>query len=85
MLDYAIEHQEAIDTVTQCRDLGLQNFKLNDEQWAIAEQLRGVLKVSHGPGNIRTTHGLTFVYVDSKGCNTIFLPLDTYYSDGSHR
>ncbi|KAG2744007.1 hypothetical protein P692DRAFT_20704388, partial [Suillus brevipes Sb2] len=23
MLDYAIEHQEAIDTVTQCRDLGL--------------------------------------------------------------
>ncbi|KAG2744008.1 hypothetical protein P692DRAFT_20675584, partial [Suillus brevipes Sb2] len=23
----------------------LQNFKLNDEQWAIAEQLRGVLKI----------------------------------------
>ncbi|KAG1887418.1 uncharacterized protein F5891DRAFT_967254, partial [Suillus fuscotomentosus] len=44
MLDYAIEHQEAVDIVTQRRDLGLRKFELNDEEWAIAKQLRGVLK-----------------------------------------
>ncbi|KAG2335776.1 hypothetical protein BDR05DRAFT_833811, partial [Suillus weaverae] len=27
------------------RDLGLQKFELNDEEWAIAEQLRSVLKI----------------------------------------
>ncbi|KAG2144435.1 uncharacterized protein EDB93DRAFT_1087674, partial [Suillus bovinus] len=44
MLEYAIEHWEAIDTVTQRRDLGLRKFELNDEEWAIAKQLRSVLK-----------------------------------------
>ncbi|KAG1812698.1 hypothetical protein EV424DRAFT_1326917 [Suillus variegatus] len=46
MLDYAIEHREAVDIVTQRRDLGLRKFELNDEEWAIAEQLRGVLKAT---------------------------------------
>lgn len=80
MLDYAIEHREAVDIVTQRRDLGLRKFELNDDEWAIAEQLRGVLKVS--TGYIRTTHSLILVYVDSKGRNTIFLLLDT---QSSHR
>ena len=52
--------REAVDTVTQRQDLGLQKFELNDEEWAIAKQLRSVLKVS--TGKIRTTHGLTIVW-----------------------
>jgi len=45
MLEYAIEHQEAIDIVTQHWDLGLQKFELIDDEWMIVEQLRDVLKV----------------------------------------
>jgi hypothetical protein len=45
MLEYAIEHREAIDIVTQRRDLGLRKFELIDDEWMIVEQLRDVLKV----------------------------------------
>ncbi|KAG1742793.1 uncharacterized protein EDB91DRAFT_1007049, partial [Suillus paluster] len=62
MLDYAIEHREAIDIVTQRQDLGLWKFELNNEEWAIAKQLRGVLKIlkdatlffSHSTPNLAT-------------------------------
>ncbi|KAJ8585006.1 hypothetical protein M405DRAFT_685010, partial [Rhizopogon salebrosus TDB-379] len=45
MLNYALEHREAVDAVTQRRDLGLRKYELEDHEWAIAEQLRDVLKV----------------------------------------
>lgn len=45
MLDYALVHREAIDKVTQRRDLGLRKFELADEDWVIARQLRDVLNV----------------------------------------
>jgi len=45
MLNYALEHQDAVDAVTKWRDLGLRKYKLEDHEWVIAEQLRDVLKV----------------------------------------
>jgi hypothetical protein len=45
MLDYALVHREAIDAVTQRRDLKLRKFELADSDWVIAGQLRDVLKV----------------------------------------
>ena len=45
MLEYALKHREAVDTVTQRRDLGLRTFELTDHEWKIVEQLCSVLKV----------------------------------------
>ncbi|KIK80453.1 hypothetical protein PAXRUDRAFT_158667, partial [Paxillus rubicundulus Ve08.2h10] len=35
MVDYALKHCKAVDTVTQKRELGLQKFKLADHEWEI--------------------------------------------------
>jgi hypothetical protein len=45
MVDYALEHRAAVDTVTQQRDLRLRTLELADHEWVIVEQLRDVLKV----------------------------------------
>jgi hypothetical protein len=45
MLDYAVVHREAIDTVTQRHDLGLRKFELVYSDWEIVSQLQDVLKV----------------------------------------
>ncbi|KAG0695950.1 hypothetical protein DFH29DRAFT_813631 [Suillus ampliporus] len=45
MLQYALKHQDAIDAVTQHRDLGLRAFEMTDNEWRIVEQLCNVLKV----------------------------------------
>jgi hypothetical protein len=45
MLDYVLGHREAIDIVTQRRDLGLCKFELADDEWVVARQLRDVLNV----------------------------------------
>jgi hypothetical protein len=45
MVDYALEHRAAVDTVTQQRDLHLRMLELADHEWVIVEQLRDVLKV----------------------------------------
>lgn len=55
MLDYAIEHRKAVDTVTQRRDLGLRKFELADHEWEIVKQLRDVLKVCHVPPDFHYT------------------------------
>ena len=47
MLSYALVHREAIDAVTQRRELGLRKFELVDHEWEIVEQLCNVLKVRH--------------------------------------
>ncbi|KAG0701873.1 hypothetical protein DFH29DRAFT_760631, partial [Suillus ampliporus] len=46
MLEYALVHREAIDTVTQRRELGLRKFELGDHEWEIVEQLRDILKLT---------------------------------------
>lgn len=45
MLWYTLAHQDAINIVTQQQDLGLQKFKLDDNEWEIAQQLCDILKV----------------------------------------
>jgi hypothetical protein len=32
MLDYALTHRQAVDTMTQCREMGLRVFKLTDDE-----------------------------------------------------
>jgi hypothetical protein len=45
MLDFAIEHITAINTITSDRDMKLRQYELSENDWAIARQLRDVLKV----------------------------------------
>ena len=45
MLDFAVDHVTAIDTITADRDMKLRQYKLSEGDWAIARQLRDVLKV----------------------------------------
>ncbi|KIK77116.1 hypothetical protein PAXRUDRAFT_167770, partial [Paxillus rubicundulus Ve08.2h10] len=35
MLEYALKHRKAVDTMTQRRDLGLRKFELMDHEWKI--------------------------------------------------
>ncbi len=45
MLDFAVEHITAINTITADRDMKLRQYELSEGDWAIARQLRDVLKV----------------------------------------
>jgi exoribonuclease II len=58
MLDFAVEHSTAIDTITADRDMKLRKFELSEGDWAIACQLRDVLKV----------RGITYLIIISTNC-----------------
>jgi hypothetical protein len=45
MLDFAVEHIMAIDTVTADRDMKLRQYELSEDDWDMARQLRDILKV----------------------------------------
>ena len=45
MLDFAVEHIAAINTITADRDMKLRKYELSEGDWDIARQLRDVLKV----------------------------------------
>ncbi|KAG1720506.1 uncharacterized protein EDB91DRAFT_1007945, partial [Suillus paluster] len=45
MLDYALDHCEAVNAVTQWWDLGLWKYELEDDEWVILGQLRDILKI----------------------------------------
>ena len=45
MLDFAVEHITAIDTITGDHDMKLRQYELSEDDWDIARQLRDVLKV----------------------------------------
>lgn len=45
MLCFAIEYRKAIENITSERKNEIQQFELTEDEWTIAEQLRGVLKV----------------------------------------
>jgi hypothetical protein len=45
MLDFAIEHMAAINTITRDRDMKLRQYELSKDDWKLARQLRDVLKV----------------------------------------
>lgn len=42
-----MKYREAVDQMTSDRMADLRALELDDEEWALAEQLRDVLKVSH--------------------------------------
>ena len=45
MLDFAVEHITAINTITSDRDMKLIKYEFSEGDWVIARQLRDVLKV----------------------------------------
>ena len=45
MLDFAVEHIAAINTITGDRDMKLRQYELSEDDWSFARQLRDVLKV----------------------------------------
>ena len=44
MLNFAIDYRPAIDSMTSNRDLNLRKYELEDDEWAVAENLRDTLK-----------------------------------------
>ena len=47
MLDFAVAHRVALNTIMGDRDMKLRQYELSEEDWKIGEQLRNVLKVSY--------------------------------------
>ena len=45
MLDFALNYRLAIDSITSTRELNLRKYELQDDEWAVAENLRDTLKV----------------------------------------
>ena len=45
MLNFAVEHITAINTITADRDMKLRKYELSEADWGIARELRHVLKV----------------------------------------
>ena len=52
MVKYALEHRQAINLITQGRNLGLWKFELRDHKWKIVEQVHNVLKVINNCLNV---------------------------------
>jgi len=48
MLDFAINYEAAINTITGNPDMKMQVLKLDAQEWIIATQLQNTLKVSSG-------------------------------------
>lgn len=46
MLNVAVQYRAAVDTVCAARAHGLRAFELSSDDWAIATELRDVLRVS---------------------------------------
>ena len=46
LLEYVLNHQKAVNTITQWQDLGLRKYELGNHEWRLVEQLCNVLKVS---------------------------------------
>ena len=45
MLDFAVKHISAINTITSDHDMKLRQYKLSEDDWDMACQLHDVLKV----------------------------------------
>ncbi|KAF9228351.1 hypothetical protein BS17DRAFT_850991 [Gyrodon lividus] len=44
MLEYALNHRQAVNSVTQDHALGLRKYELDDDEWNLLEQLHDILK-----------------------------------------
>lgn len=47
MLEFAVKYRGALDAITGDKEMRLQRYEMDDEEWNITYQLRDVLKVSH--------------------------------------
>ena len=47
MLDFAVEYQEVLDSITGNQKMKLRQYELIEEDWEITTQLHDVLKVHH--------------------------------------
>jgi hypothetical protein len=45
MLNYALEHREAVDGITGDREWGLRPYELDQTEWEMLDELRNVLKL----------------------------------------
>ena len=54
MLNFAVKHITAINTLTVDHNMKLRQYELSKSYWAIAHQLRDVLKVCNPPFLIST-------------------------------
>ena len=45
MLEFALLYRKPLDDLTNNREMKLRSYELSEEEWVIAEQLAGVLKV----------------------------------------
>jgi len=45
MLEFAVKHWEAIDSITGNQKMKLRQYELTEDDWTIATKLRDVLKV----------------------------------------
>ena len=45
MLDFAVEHITAINTITGDRDMKLRQYELSEDDWDMTRPLRDLLKV----------------------------------------
>ncbi|KIK92855.1 hypothetical protein PAXRUDRAFT_146435, partial [Paxillus rubicundulus Ve08.2h10] len=94
MLEYALKHRKAVDTMTQKRDLGLRKFELTDHEWKIILK-DATLFFSHSMPNLATAipamdhiekHLTTYVHNKSylqSICSAVSLAkatLNCYYS-----
>jgi hypothetical protein len=55
MLDFAVKHITAINTITGDRDMKLRRYELSEDDWDMARQLRDLLKVC--------SHMIQFYYI----------------------
>jgi len=92
MVEFAVEHHEPINVITQWRDLGLRKFKLSDKEWATLKELQGVLTVSTRK-RLKATYIINKIkqnHTDIERCYSVLLAWKPQSCDGdpcngSHR
>jgi len=47
MLEFAVEHRQALDSITGNWEMKLRQYELTEEDWMIATKVRDVLKVRY--------------------------------------
>jgi hypothetical protein len=65
MLEFAVEHREAIDSITGNQKMKLRQYELTEEDWTIATKLRDVLKVCSTVGFIVYTDTVVQIFKDA--------------------
>ena len=75
MLEFAVEHREALDSITGNRAMKLRQYELTEEDWMIATKLRDVLKVRYYLLLIVSLFHLPTksIHIDLQGCDSVLL------------